>query len=41
MDFLEWLENNFGKIWVIGVIISLAFTGFGVWAVYRLVMHFT
>ena len=31
----------FGFVWLLSALFSLALTGFGVWAIYRLVMHFT
>lgn len=31
----------FFAIWLIGVALSLSLTGFLIWAIYRLVIHFT
>lgn len=41
MDLFDGIFKHFGKIWVFFALLSVALTGFGVWAIYRLVMHFT
>lgn len=38
---MNFLFDNFGKVWVAAAVLSVGVTGFGIWAVYKLVMHVT
>jgi len=37
----NWLFNNFGKLWVLSVALSLGVTAFVLWLLYKVVMHIT
>ena len=39
--FFNFMFNNFGKIWIASAVIGLVLTAVAVWAVIRLVLHFT
>lgn len=38
---MDFLFRNFGKIWIGMAVLGLGLMGFGVWAVYKIVMHIT
>ena len=38
---MDFLFKNFGKLWAAMAVLSLGIVGFGIWAVYKLVIFVT